>query len=397
MKYTKTLLVLAASRYQLPVIKAAKRSCYRVITTDNVTANPGHQLADKCYSVDTMDRDGVLELARYEAVDGIIAAATDVAVPTQAYAAQQLGLTGPPFESASILCDKLAFRQYLKRHGFPTPMVIACSKESELTAPMFADGPYVLKPDRSSGSKGVFIVHSKQDFQRYLPETLRFSAGGKALLETYIDGYQGTVEGVIEAGEMELAFFLDRQTWVPPYVTTVGHRLPTRLQRRLKSLVQEQLRELWRLFGVTQGPFDCDFVATEDEVYILEMSPRIGGNSISRLLRMASGFDLDEYGVRRACNDPSPVPTSLTLRPTALILLGVSKTGTMQYDTTQAELLAASPWVAALDLDVGVGQHVHPFINGRHRLGEAIVHAEDRDRLDIRAKDLLTRLALEVA
>lgn len=395
MKYTKTLLVLAASRYQVPVIKAAKRAGYRVITTDNVTANPGHRLADACYSVDTIDHEGVMELARHEAVNGVIAAATDVAVPTQAYVAQQLCLPGPPLESTEILCDKLAFRQYLKAHGFPTPMAMSCGKKSEPAQQMFANGPCILKPGRSSGSKGIFIVHSRKDFRHYLPETLRFSSGGKVLLESYIDGFQGTVEGVIEDGELALAFFLDRQTWVPPYVATVGHRVPTKLHWQQRSRAEEQLRELWRLLGVTEGPFDCDFVATEDEVYVLEMSPRIGGNSISRLLHFASGFDLDEYGVRQACGDPFSLPSSVALRPTALVLLGVGKSGAMQYDTAQAESLRCSKWVVSLDFDVRIGQHVRPFINGQHRLGEAIVHAEDRERVDIRADDLLTRLALK--
>ncbi len=205
------------------------------------------------------------------------------------------------------------------------------------------------------------------------------------------------MEGVLEGGEIRLVFFLDRQTWVPPYVTTSGHRVPSRLPRRLQSRLKEQLRELWRLLGVRQGPFDCDFVATEEEVYILEMSPRIGGNSIARLLRHAAGFDIIEYSVRRACHDYSPLPSLVTLRPTALLLLGVSKAGLLRYDAEQAESLRADPWVAALDFDVDIGQPVQPFINSRHRLGEAIVHGEDRDRLDTRAEDLLSRLALDAA
>lgn len=154
--------------------------------------------------MDTVDHEGVLELARYETVGGVIAAATDVAVPTQAYVAQQLGLPGPPFESMAILCDKLAFRRYLKAHGFPTPMLMSRSRESKPAPPMFANGPCILKPNCSTGSKGIFIVHSKEDFQRYLPETLHFSPDGEALLETYIDGFQGTVEGVMENGELAL-------------------------------------------------------------------------------------------------------------------------------------------------------------------------------------------------
>ena len=75
----KTLLVLAASRYQIPIITTAKRLGYRVLTIDNVPDNPGHALADQACFIDTTDIQGVLAVARRERVDGVIAACTDVA------------------------------------------------------------------------------------------------------------------------------------------------------------------------------------------------------------------------------------------------------------------------------------------------------------------------------
>src|SRR5512136_1729181 len=102
----KTLLVLAASRYQLETIRCAKRLGLRVITLDNLPDNPGHLEADRCYNIDTTDMEAVLDAARKERIDGVIAACTDVAVPTAAFLAQELGLAGPPLESARIVCSK---------------------------------------------------------------------------------------------------------------------------------------------------------------------------------------------------------------------------------------------------------------------------------------------------
>src|SRR5213078_2129415 len=117
----KTLLVLAASTYQLDAIRKAKELGIRVITTDNVPSNPGHRLADRCYSIDTTDRAGVLDLARRERINGVIAPATDVALETAAYVAAALALPGPSVESAAILVSKWQFRQFLKREGLPCP------------------------------------------------------------------------------------------------------------------------------------------------------------------------------------------------------------------------------------------------------------------------------------
>src|SRR5690349_10666200 len=117
----KTLLVLAASFYQVAAIETAKRMGYRVVTTDNVPSNPGHALADKSYTVDTTDVDAVLEVAVRERISGIIAPGTDVAVMTASKVAERLQLVGPSYEAARILTNKFAFRQFLTRSELSCP------------------------------------------------------------------------------------------------------------------------------------------------------------------------------------------------------------------------------------------------------------------------------------
>ena len=391
----KTLLILAASFYQIDAIRTAKKLGYRVVTTDNIPSNPGHHFADVSYAVDTTDQEGVLEIARQECINGVIAPATDVAIPTAAYVAEQMGLPGPPLESVEIVCDKAKFRTFLKQNGFPVPQMMQVFEGSRPDPAFFKTGQCILKPDRSSGSKGTFIVTSPKEYFQRLPESLGFSPTGKAVLEKFIEGFQGTTEGVLKKGDLALTFFLDRQTFSPPYVTTCGHHVPTRLSKRLQQRVKEQLWEIWRLLKVVQGPFDCDFVATDDEVFILEVTPRLGGNSISRLLRYATKFDIIEYNISYACGEPGQLPTIVDLMPTAMVLLGVSESGSLYYDAAQAQALMLEPWMGKLDFDVAMGQPVQPFKNGRHRIGEAFVYGKNRNNLDAHVSELKRRLALK--
>jgi len=391
----KTLLVLAASRYQVPVITTAHRLGYRVVTTDNVPANPGHRLADVSYGVDTTDRLGVLRIARQEHISGVIAACTDVAVPTAAYVAEQLGLPGVPLAGAEVLCDKIAFREFLRAHGLPTPVAYPFTGEYEPAPEIFRRGAWISKPDRSSGSKGVFIVRSPAEFRQRQPETLSFSPTGRGILEEFIVGAQGTCEGVLHQGELALAYVLDRQTVEPPYTTTCGHYVPTTLPEPSQVRLFELLRAIWQLLGITDTVFDCDFVAAPDEVYILEMTPRLGGNSISTLLHQAADFDLIEYAVRQACGEPAPLPSQADIqRPTAIVLLGVAESGRLEYDRAEAAALRQEAWVHSLTIDVPAGEPVWPFIHGRHRLGEAVVFGRDRADLEARVRELKQRLRL---
>ncbi len=388
-----TLLVLAASSYQLRTIQTAKRLGYRVITTDNAPDNPGHALADRACSTDTTDREGVLSIARAERINGVIAPCTDVAVPTAAYVAAKLRLPGPPYESALIACNKSRFRRFLAQHRLPAPETHDISDSQRPDAKHFAGDAWVMKPDRSSGAKGVFIVRSLAEFEARSAETLACSPKRQGVLERFIEGHQGTCEGILRRGRIVHAFFLDRQTVAAPYAATAGHHVPSSLDASSRQALLDQLSELWRLLGVTDGPFDCDFVVGSDRVYILEMTPRLGGNSISTLLHAATGgFDLVEYAVRQTCGEDVSLPATFPLMPTAVVILGAASPGKLAFDERELEALRREPWVERISLDFDSGAPVAAFTNGRHRVGEALVRGEDRASLDEHASELRRRL-----
>jgi biotin carboxylase len=393
----KKLLVLAASHYQLDTIRTAKRLGHRVITLDNCPSNPGHLEADKSCNIDTTDMTAVLEAARIEGIDGVIAACTDVAVPTAAFLAQELGLTGTPLQSARIACSKILFRQFLVEHGFPVPRSLPIDSDSDPGAGLFEGERWIMKPDHSSGSKGIFIVGARSEFLERLPETMSFSPTGSGILESFIEGHQGTCEGVLRRGEIALACVLDRATADPPFVVTRGHLLPTRLSQALQQTLLSSLSRVWHLLGITDGPFDCDFVATSDGIYLLEISPRLGGNCISSLMRQALDFDIVEHSIRQALGEDPDLPSGVAVRPAATIILGVPDAGRLTFDQAEAESLRREPWVHSLYLDVDYGTLVQPFINGRHRIGEAIILGRDRSDVEAKIDELTRRLCLKAA
>ncbi len=392
---TKTLLVLAASKYQVPAIETAKALGYRVITTDNVPMNPGHALANASYQVDTTDTDGVLGLATKEKISGVIAPGTDVAVITGARVAETLGLPGPSPAVAELLTQKLAFRAFLRAAGFDCPRVIEITDSLRLDGAVFGSTKWLLKPNCSSGSKGIFIVNNGAEYYSRIVDSRSFSLDGEAFLEEYLEGTQHTCEGVLEGGKVVLSLLTDRDTANPPYTTTIGHRVPSRLSDSLQAQALSTIESVMARLGVSSGPFDCDFVATHDRVMLIEITPRLGGNSLSRLFKAALDFDLVAYAVTTACGDCYPVPPSTQPKAAAIKILGVEQGGRLAWNEKEAELLAEQPWVANLMFDVPGGTQVSPFINGRNRVGEALITGGNRDELDAHLLEFTQRLALE--
>ena len=397
----RTLLVLAASEHQLAVIRAARRAGARVLTVDNVPDNPGHALADASFSLSTTDVPAILELARREGIDGVLAACTDVAVPTAAAVAAPLDLPGPPPRAATVLTDKLNFRAWQRDQGLPHPPFRALGPRA-VDGPPRADvlallraAPAVLKPARSSGSKGIVVVRDAAEFAAEVGRTLAFCPDDRALIEGFLPGLQGTCEGVLEAGRVVWRLVTHRRTAPLPHCATHGHDLPSGLPAQVEDAVAEAVRDLLGRVGVTDGPFDCDFVADGDRVTIIEASPRLGGNALSALAAIAADVDLPRYAVLHALAVPArlrPAPT----RPCAAVLLGVERAGVLSYDRARVAALADLAWVRELRLDAAPGAEVQPFTNGRHRVAAALITADDAAQLQARRAELEATLALTV-
>lgn len=390
----KVLLVLAATIYQIYVIKTAKRLGYKVITVDNVPTNPGHALADVSYNVDTTKRDEVLEIARKEDILGIIAACTDVALPTAAYVAAKMNLAGSPERSVDIACDKIAFRRWLNEQGLPAPQAFTVNCDYAPDKDIFNEHWWIIKPDRSSGSKGIFIIRSEKEYYDRIQQTLSFSPTLTGILEQFIEGTQITCEGVIAGGKIKKAWILDRQTAQPPYVVTVGHHVPSRLPTDVQKEFIIALEDVWRRLGITDAIFDCDAIIAGRSFYIIELSPRVGGNSISTLLLEAANFDIVEYAIRQACGEALGDYEFNGIKTMAIVLLGVQEQGRLFYDSSEYEMLKREPWVKFISIDKAWGELVEPFINGRHRIGESLIMGSDRDDLDAKAVELRDRLKL---
>lgn len=392
----KCLLVLGASTYQLDAIQTAQRIGYEVITTDNVPANPGHAIADRSWPIDTTNVDKVIAWAHKDRIDGVLAPCTDVAVNTAAAVAEALGLPGVPLKATRILTSKLAFRRYLVEQGLPHPEAHQIGLGGAPDPRLFRHRRWIIKPNRASGSKCVFILDSFHDFENRVAEAIGYSADGIAVLEEFLEGTQHTCEGVLAGGRIGFHLVTDRATAPPPYVATTGHAVPSRLGQGPRAALLALLEHIFGLLGVQDTVFDCDFVADGSAVTVIEVTPRLGGNSLSALVRAACNVDLVKFAVRQACGDALELPRMVDARPTIICILGVDQAGILDYDERALGLLSGESWVHHLKMDHVPGAAVCRFINGRNRVGEAILHAPQRDALDALPKRLLGELRLAV-
>ena len=313
----KKVLFLGGAPTQLPPIQYAREQGHYVITVDYLPDNPGHKLAHKYYNVSTTDKEAVLEVARAEKIDGIVAYASDPAAPTAAYVAEQMGLPGNPYASVEILARKDLFRDFLAKHDFNVPRSQAFYNENEAKQWLDEIGvPAFVKPVDSSGSKGVTHLQAEENFHDAFAHALEFSREKKVVVEEKIvrQGYQVAGDGFVLDGELVFRCWADEHfDKLCNGLVPIGQTFPTSHREELLDEAHRESQRLLTLLGMKTGALNFDFVFSEDgSFYFLELGPRNGGCLIPEVIRYATGVDLIKYTVDAALGLPCD---SLVMKP----------------------------------------------------------------------------------
>ena len=304
----KKILILGGNHVQMTAINAAKSQGYYVITADYLPDNPGHKLSDEYHNISTIDKDAMLKLARELHVDGVVSYASDVSAPTAAYIAEQLGLPTNPYDSVMVLTHKDLFRNFLAEHNYPVPKwAMFTDKNEAYNFISSSRDVWIIKPVDSSGSKGVSKITDCAHFDDAWNKAMKYSISKQVIIEQFIkrQGYQIDGDIFVKNGEVVFWGFCDQHNDIDcaPYVP-VGLSFPStqheRYQRRAKELVSSILQKL----RMTMGAYNIEYIISDDdEVYILEIGPRNGGNLIPDTIYASTGYNMAVNTVRQAVGD----------------------------------------------------------------------------------------------
>ncbi len=292
----KKIMILAGTHFQVPVIECTRNQGHFVITCDNIPDNPGHKLADKYYNVSTTDLDGVLNIARKEKIDGILAYGSDPAAPTAAYVSERLKLPGNEYSTVLTLTDKGLFRKFLLRNKFNTPEFGVCKslREFKELAKGFQN-PFYIKPVDSSGGKGVTRIEQHKYLEEAFRYALSYSRKGEIIVEEEIikkgpniHGEAFVYNGKIKFMLLGDQYFNQNEPYAP--LTTL---LPSTVHKDLMGKIHELLSNLLNRIGFKTGGLNIEIIRdNKDRIYFVEIGARSGGNFMPQLIRAATGFDL---------------------------------------------------------------------------------------------------------
>lgn len=403
-KKTKKILILGATINQLPFVLLAKKQKHLSISMDNVPTNICHQYADQWANISTLDKDLVLDYAQKEKIDAVITCASDLALPTAAYVAEKMGLASVSPSAVNITVDKDSFHKFLAKHNFNVPKHYlfddvgqAVKKVTKLS------GQWIVKPADSSGSKGVYFLDldtKMANLSKVMAHAISFSRTKRLLLEEYIDGDHCSVDGFFNQGKIDKVVITNKLLTPLPYRTPIGHTLPSKLSLETQVKIKKSVKKVLDLLEVHSSPFDFDMVVDRaGNIFILEMSLRIGGNGIPKLISYADGYDLYESALKSALGKVVPLAKSKPSQLfTGVFLITSNKSGLLKNIVSREKMLEKyGDNIKDLVYDVAVGEQVEKFISGNHRLGHFILQSKSENQLMALAAKLKKDLSLQVS
>lgn len=307
----KKLMLLGGLRYLLPVIEEAHKLGVHVITADYLPDNIAHKYSDEYCNVSIIDKEAVLKAAQQLEIDGILSHAVDPGVVSAAYVAEQMGL---PFQcsykAACILQDKSLFRKFLAENGFNCPHAKGYNNaEDALKDVDYFEWPVIVKPVDSAGSKGVTKVENPKDLAQAIEIALASSISKNFIIEDFLEkeGFSAGAESFVVDGKLVYNGFYDQyfnDEASNPF-TPSAEVWPSIMKQGYQEEIKSELQRLITLLGITTGLFNVECrVCKNGKAYLMEVSPRAGGNRLAEMLNYAADVNINEAETRKAIGLP---------------------------------------------------------------------------------------------
>lgn len=384
----KRLMLLGGLRYLKPVIDAAHKQGYYVITADYLPDNIAHKWSDEYCNVSIIDKEAVLKEAQRLQIDGIMSFACDPGVVSASYVQNKMGLPSfGPFESVEILQNKDKFRAFLAKNGFNVPQAKGFdSVEAAMEEVYWFPWPVIVKPTDAAGSKGVTRVVKAEDLKPALEYAMEHSISGHIIVEEFIDkqGCSSDTDSFSEDGKLKFVSFCAQRfdaEATNPY-TPAAYSWPSTFTKEQEDYLTSEIQRLISLLDMKTVVYNIEVrVATNGKPYIMELTPRGGGNRLCEMLRYATGVDMITAITRAVVGDPvlDPIEQKPYDGHWAEIILHADRNGLFDHLEISKDLPAE---VVEEDLWVKNGDKVESFEGANNAIGTLVLKFDTAEELE---------------
>lgn len=304
MSSMKKIVIIGANEFQNRLILKAKEMGYETHVFAWQDGSIGESTADYFYPISITEKDLILEECKKIKPIAVTSIASDLAVVTVNYVAEQLGLVCNGTDTTLFTTNKFEMRKQLRKYNLPVPhfgIVESYTQAKDLNMKY----PLIVKPTDRSGSRGVTKVTNDKELEEAVDYATSYAFEKKAIVEEYLSGEEFSCECISYKGEHHLLAITKKYTTGAPHFIETGHKEPAGLSKEMYERVEEIIKKSLDVLCIVNGASHPEIkIDSNGKIGIIEIGARMGGDCIgSDLVFLSTGYDFLKMVIQTASGE----------------------------------------------------------------------------------------------
>ncbi|WP_303005515.1 ATP-grasp domain-containing protein [Bacteroides congonensis] len=375
----KTIMVFGVGELQKSIIERAHKMGLFVVGIDPCSDAVCKNDCDAFEVVGGEDFSGTIDVCQKYNVMAIVTAATDKPLVMMARVAEKLNFPFFGVRTATWSTDKFQMKQRFIEGGVPCAQGRLISSANEVEGMEF---PLIIKPRDNSGSRGVRLCRNKEELQDSISEALGNSHLTTVLVEEFIEGREFSIESLHYNNKSEVIQFTEKKTTEFPYNVELGHKQPANLtddQRWQISVIIDKIAECMQFENC---PSHTELKINDHGIFVIETSPRLGGDYITSILTpLSTGINLEDQLLHIALGESVDTKTGRVEKASAVCFFSLP-VGEVQSIKPEVCNVIYWPNMFDFNLKLKIGGKVNKITSSLDRYGQFIIQADSREEIN---------------
>ena len=393
----KRLLILGAGRGQIGLYKAAREMGIITIAGTMADNNPPCiPLADEVCYMNILNPDEVEEKTTDLRFDGVATCCLDRGLKALGRLCDKYVLPGYGEQTAELCNDKSKMKHHLCENGVNTATYLQIATETELwnAVKVVGDYPLIIKATDLAGSQGIFKVENAEEALTGFHKAMDATRKDYVLIERFLQGREFGAQAFVSHGEVLFVMPHGDILYQAATAVPVGHYVPYNCSKELQRKIEIEAKKAIKAIGLDNCAVNIDFIEENGNVYVLELTGRIGANCLPELVSIHYGINYYKMVIAVALGlDPKIIWNERREGKAGLskMIISPEKSGILESLQYVGEM---TPNIYDLTLFARPGSKVRKFSNSSDCLAQVVVEGEDLNECEERMKEVASRIEM---
>ena len=147
------------------------------------------------------------------------------------------------------------------------------------------NGTSVLKPIYGTASKSVIKIDTFKENKAAIEKLMQDCSDQDLIIEEFVDGSEYALEGNLINSELNKIVIFDKPiNYKEPYFEESLYIAPTEIPDKTQKEIVNLIGKACKKLGLENGPVHVEFKIHNNEIFIIEINPRMIGGLCSRCL-----------------------------------------------------------------------------------------------------------------